>query len=71
MNPIRATHLIVPDGQISKNLSSPLEKIFLFFRNANQAISIAIPSHRRGALRNVTSAGRDAVDAEALSDEGR
>ncbi len=23
------------------------------------------------ALRNVTSAGRDAVDAEALSDEGR
>jgi len=32
---------------------------------------MAIPSHRRGALRNVTSAGRDAVDAEALSDEGR
>jgi hypothetical protein len=46
-------------------------KIFLFFRNPNQAILFDIPSHRRGALRNVTSAERDAVDAEALSDEGR
>jgi len=26
MNPIRTRHLMVPDGQISKNLSSPLCK---------------------------------------------
>ena len=29
------------------------------------------PVPHRGALRNVTNAGRDAMDADALSDEGR
>ena len=69
--PDRTGQLVCPTGKSAKTCPAPFAKIFLFFRNANQAISIAIPSHRRGALRNVTSAGRDAVDAEALSDEGR
>jgi hypothetical protein len=55
----------VPDGQISKNLSSPLCKNISVFPKYKSGYIKAIPSHRRGALRNVTSAGRDAVDAEA------
>jgi hypothetical protein len=44
------------------------EKIFLLFRNANQAYDL--PSHpERGALRNVINAGRAAVDADGAFDE--
>jgi len=57
-----------PDGQISKNLSSPREKNIPLNR-ANQRYLLA-PSHpMRGALRNVTNARWDAVDAEACEDE--
>ena len=61
----------LPDGQISKNLSSPLCKNISVFPKYKSGYMNSHPVHRRGALRNVTSAGRDAVDAEALSDEGR
>jgi hypothetical protein len=41
-------------------LSSPSRKIFCFFEVKITAIFIAVLSHR-GALANVTNAGRDAV----------
>ena len=47
---------------------APFAKIFLFFRNANQAIcSPSCPTE--GRLEIVTDAGQDAVDADALIDE--
>jgi hypothetical protein len=47
---------------------APFAKIFLFFRNENQAYDL--PSHpERGALRNVINAGRVAVDVDGASDE--
>jgi hypothetical protein len=65
----------LPDGQISfvlriLSVQSRSQKNFAF--GVGQIISTtrAVLSHR-GALRNVTNAGRDAVDADALSDEGR
>jgi hypothetical protein len=45
-----------------------VEKIFLFFRSANQGYDL--PSHpERGALRNVINAGWGAVDADGAFDE--
>jgi hypothetical protein len=47
---------------------APFAKIFLFFRNENQAYDL--PSGpERGALRNVINAGRGAVDADGAFDE--
>jgi hypothetical protein len=60
-----------PDGQISKNLSSPLCKNISVFPKYKSGYMNSHPVPHRGALRNVTNAGRDAVDADALSDEGR
>jgi hypothetical protein len=60
-----------PDGQISKNLSSPLCKNISVFPKCKSGYMNSHPVPHRGALRNVTNAGRDAVDADALSDEGR
>jgi len=58
------------DGQITESCPAPLAKIFLFFRNANQSISTLSRPPSGGALRNVTNAGRDAVDADRALDEG-
>jgi hypothetical protein len=59
--------LILPVGQNTcapcldlSALSSPSRKIFCFFEVKITAIFIAVLSHR-GALANVTNAGRDAV----------
>jgi len=54
-----------------QNLSSPLCKNISVFPKSKSGYMNSHPVPHRGALRNVTSAGRDAVDAEALSDEGR
>src|SRR5450755_3168463 len=45
------------------------EKIFWFSEDPNQIYIHRVLSHR-GALRNVTNAGRDAVDADGAKDEG-
>jgi adenylate cyclase len=61
----------LPDGQISNlPVQPPLQKYFAFGVGQIKSTTRAVLSHR-GALRNVTNAGRDAVDADALSDEGR
>jgi hypothetical protein len=51
-------------------VQSCLQKYFAFGVRQIKSTTRAVLSHR-GALRNVTNAGRDAVDADALSDEGR
>jgi hypothetical protein len=65
----------LPDGQISfvlriLSVQSRSQKYFAFGVGQIKSTTRAVLSHR-GALRNVTNAGRDAVDADALSDEGR
>jgi hypothetical protein len=49
---------------------SPDAKIFLFYRNTNQLYIRNRPVPLEGRFAIVTSAGRDAVDAESASDEG-
>jgi hypothetical protein len=51
------------------SVQSCLQKYFAFGVGQIKSTTRAVLSHR-GALRNVTNAGRDAVDADALSDEG-
>jgi hypothetical protein len=63
--------LICPTGCFATRLSSPVCKNISVFPKSKSGYIIRHPVPHRGALRNVTSAGRDAVDAEALSDEGR
>ena len=65
----------LPDGQISSSrdfaaVQSRSQKYFALGVGQIKFRTRTIPAHR-GALRNVTNAGRDAVDADALSDEGR
>src|SRR5665647_1980858 len=43
---------------------APFAKIFLFFRNGNQAISPTVPSHPEGRSRSSRTLERDAVDAD-------
>ncbi len=52
------------------SVQSCLQKYFAFGVGQIKYTTRAVLS-QRGALRNVTNAGRDAVDADALSDEGR
>jgi|SRR6185436_4134619 hypothetical protein len=60
---------IGPTGKSAKTCPAPAKKIFRLTRRANQRYLLA-PSHpMRGALRNVTNARWDAVDAEACEDE--
>jgi hypothetical protein len=55
-----------PDGQITKNLSSPSRKnIPLSIRPKSVAFSALSRLDKRGGSRVVTNAGRDAVDAAA------
>jgi hypothetical protein len=57
------------DGKISKNLSSPPAKNIPLSPSGKSALPTR-PSHpMRGALRDVTNARWDAVDAEACEDE--
>ena len=64
---------LLPDGQISAlprhlHVQPCLQKYFCF--SEAQISSISSPSRSLGgALRNVTNAGRDAVDAAASPDE--
>jgi hypothetical protein len=58
------------DGQITESCPAPFAKIFLFFRNPNHRYISRHPVPPGGALRNVTNAGRDAVDADRALDEG-
>jgi hypothetical protein len=58
-----------PDGQITENLSSPFRKNILIFRNPESVLYPHRPVPHRGALRNVTNAERDAVDADGAPDE--
>src|SRR6202051_1978195 len=48
----------------------PRAKIFLFYRNTNQSYIHRRPVPLEGRFAIVTSAGRDAVDADGASDEG-
>jgi hypothetical protein len=62
----------VPDGQIISDFRKWCQaresKIFLFFRNPNQAM--VRPSHpTKGALAIVTNVGGDVVDAAASARE--
>ena len=47
----------VPDGQITKNSSTPIAKIFRFPRRANQFYQLAPSRSERGALAIVTNVG--------------
>jgi hypothetical protein len=59
-----------PDGQITKNLSSPSRKnIPLFIRPKSAVISVPSRLDKRGGSRVVTNAGRDAVDAGSVRRE--
>jgi hypothetical protein len=60
-----------PDGQISKNLSSPATKNIPLNPSGKSALPTR-PSHpMRGALRNVTNARWDAVDAALAKTNAR
>jgi hypothetical protein len=62
-------NLICPSGKSLRNrvsdVSSPFLKIFWFSETANQLYIFCRPVSLRGAARDVTDAGRDAVDAAA------
>jgi hypothetical protein len=51
-------------------MSSPFCKNILIFRRPNQRYISRRPVPLRGAARDVTDAGRDAVDADGAPDEG-
>ena len=61
----RAQPILLPDGQISKNLSSPVCKNILIFRNRKSLLYLPPSRPTEGRFAIVTDAGRDAVDAEA------
>ena len=65
--------VINPTGNSVICLSSPapLRKIFRFAFGANHLHVRRCPVPHRGALRNVTNAERDAVDADGAEDEQR
>jgi hypothetical protein len=58
-----------PDGQISKNLSSPFCKNILIFRSRKSLYIRSRPVPLEGRLEIVTDAGQDAVDANSAKDE--
>ena len=59
-----------PDGQITKNLSSPLTKNIPLSPSGKSALSArAIPSRKRGVRDRHERWARDAVDAEVATDE--
>ena len=64
----------LPDGQITSSAAVGRVKPCLQKYSGYQNILIILycfPSRpTKGALRNVNNAGRDAVDAEGVSDEG-
>jgi hypothetical protein len=55
----------LPDGQISKNLSSPFCKNISVFQKCKPDYMICRPVPLEGRFAIVTDAGRDAVDADA------
>jgi len=60
-----------PDGQITKNLSSPSRKnIPLSIPPKSAVISALSRLDKRGGSRVVTNAGRDVVDAGSVRREG-
>jgi hypothetical protein len=60
---------ILPDGQISKFLSSPLCKNISVFPKYKPGYMICRPVPLEGRFAIVTDAGRDAVDAGGATDE--
>ena len=58
-----------PDGQITKNLSSPSRKKFRFPFHPNQRLFPRCPVSTGGGSRVVTNAERDAVDAGSVRRE--
>jgi hypothetical protein len=67
--PWRATNQ--PDGQISKSLSRPSRKNIPLSPSGKSVVLIRASHPMRGALRNVTNARWDAVDADGALDETR
>jgi hypothetical protein len=65
---------IWPDGQITSpsncGVSSPFRKNISVFQKYESSYMSGHPVPLRGALRNVTSAGRVAVAADGAPDEG-
>ncbi len=62
---------IDPTGKSPKTCPAPSRKIFRFAIGANHLPVRRCPVPLRGALRNVTNAERDAVDADGAEDEQR
>jgi hypothetical protein len=58
--------LILPDGQITKFLSSPLCKNILVFVRPKSLHIFGYPASSEGRFAIVTDMRRDAVDADAL-----
>ena len=61
----RANHFVFFDSLCP----APFEKIFWFSEKPNHLYNSRRPVPHRGALRNVTNAERDAVDADGAQDE--
>jgi hypothetical protein len=57
----------LPDGQISKNLSSPICKNILLHGEAKSPAYLVLSlAHKRGVSRSSRTLGGDAMDADAL-----
>src|SRR5260370_27946066 len=68
---IRATGPICPTGKsVVVFLSSPICKNISLNPSGKSLLQLPPSCPKRGALRNVINAGRDAVDAGGASDEG-
>jgi hypothetical protein len=67
--------LILPDGQITSArafcLVQPQSKKYFCFSEIKSVVHSSPSCPGRGALRNVTNVGRDAVDAGGAFDEWR
>jgi hypothetical protein len=66
----RTGRLICPTGGRVMGLSSPLCKNIPLSPSGKSSLQARPVLSHRGALRNVTNAGRDAVDADALLTNG-
>jgi hypothetical protein len=58
-----------PDGQITQNLSSPLQKNISLPPSGKSVVSLRASHPNEGRIAIVTNVRWDAVDAEAATDE--
>jgi hypothetical protein len=59
-----------PNVLVGPGCQAHLAKIFCFSECSDYPILTSIPSHQKGRIMIVANAGRDAVDADGVSDAG-